>query len=334
MMKLSVMFKVDSAIDDNGRSRIAERILEQWEHDPDSARFIRSSANFVYVFGRGGERCFLRFAESGERSATEIAAELALLRWLASQGIGLATPIASDGGRWVETVETDLGTFHAVVFTALEGAQPEIDELSAAQFEQWGATLGQLHATTRQFHDPQAIAARRACVGSLALARAAASHDDPRVQAECDYLSAWLAALPVTATNYGLIHGDFELDNLFWQDDGQTIAMLDFDECSHCWYVADIAFALRDLFENGVDLSSLSFGAFKRGYTRHADLDEDLLAQLPTWMRLVNLIMYGKLVRAMDVTPDPDDPDWAVPLLEKLRRWIDNYKASLLTMAV
>ena len=329
MMKLSVMFRVDSAIDDEGRSRIAERLLEQWKHEPGSARFFRSSANFVYSFRRGEERYFLRFAERGERSAEEIEAELALLRWLASQGMLVATPIASDRGRWVETVETDLGTFHAVVFTALEGAQPESDELSAAQFEQWGATLGQLHATMRRFPDPQAIAARRACANTLALARAAAAHDDPRVQAEYDYLSAWLAALPATATNYGLIHGDFELDNLFWQDDGATIAMLDFDECSHCWYVADIAFALRDLFENGVDLSNPSFGAFMRGYARHAAVDDDLLAQLPTWMRLVNLIMYGKLTRAMDVTPGPNDPDWAAPLVERLRRRMEEYKAGL-----
>jgi Ser/Thr protein kinase RdoA (MazF antagonist) len=329
MMKLSVMFRVDGVIDDEGRSRIAERILEQWAHEPGSARFFRSSANFVYNFHRGDERCFLRFAERGERSVAEIEAELALLRWLASQGMRVATPIASDRGRWVETVETDLGTFHAVVFTALEGAQPEIDELSAAQFEQWGATLGQLHATTRRFPDQQAIAARRACADSLALARAAASHDDPRVQAECEQLSAWLAALPVTATNYGLIHGDFELDNLFWQDDSARIAMLDFDECSHCWYVADIAFALRDLFEAGVDLSNPSFGVFMREYGRHAAVDETLLAQLPTWMRLVNLIMYGKLVRAMDVAPGQDDPVWAGALVERLRQRMDDYKASL-----
>jgi Ser/Thr protein kinase RdoA (MazF antagonist) len=329
MMKLSVMLRVDGVIDDEGRSRVAERMLEQWAHEPGSERFFRSSANFVYSFRRGDERCFLRFAERGERSAEEIEAELALLRWLASQGMRVAAPIASDRGRWVETVETDLGTFHAVVFTALHGAQPEVDELSAAQFEQWGATLGQLHATMRQFHDSQAIAARRACADALALARAAASHDEPCVQTECEQLSAWLAALPATATNYGLIHGDFELDNLFWQDDGTDIAMLDFDECSHCRYVADIAFALRDLFENGVDLSSPSFGAFMRGYARHVAVDEDLLAQLPTWMRLVNLIMYGKLMRAMDVTPGPDDPEWAVPLVARLRQRMDDYKASL-----
>ena len=109
MMKLSTMLKVDNTVNAQGQSRVAERILEQWEHDPGSARFFRSSANFVYVFHKGGERYFLRFADSTERTEAEITAEMALLGFLASQGIPVTTPVASKTGRYIETVETDLG---------------------------------------------------------------------------------------------------------------------------------------------------------------------------------------------------------------------------------
>lgn len=328
MMKLSAMVTVDSAVDAQGRFRIAERILEQWEHDPESVQFYRSSANFVYVFRKDGERCFLRFAESAERSEAEISAEMALLDWLARQGMTVTTPIASRSGRSVETVETDLGTFHAVVFAELHGAQMDIEELSAAQFEQWGATLGKLHGAMRRYQDPTAPA-RSAWRDRLTLALLAAPHGEPPVQAECEYLTAWLDALPVTATNYGLIHGDFELDNLFWRNG--AVAVLDFDDCSYCWYVADVAFALRDLFEGGVDLNSPSLRAFIRGYTQHAALDEGLIAQLPTWMRLANLFAYAKLMRAMDLVADQDYPEWAASLQVKLETWVHNYKASLLS---
>ncbi len=329
MMKLSAMVTVDSAVDAQGRFRIPERILEQWEHDPEPAQFYRSSANFVYVFRKDGERYFLRFAESAERTAAEIAAEMTLLDWLAGQGMAVTTPIASKSGRRVETVETDLGTFHAVVFAELHGAQMEIEALSEAQFEQWGATLGSLHAAMRRYQDPTAPA-RRTWMDRLTLALLAAPHHEPRVQAECDYLTAWLAALPVTATNYGLIHGDFELDNLFWQDDAR--AMLDFDDCSSCWYAADVAFALRDLFEGGVDLSSPSLRAFISGYTQHATLSEEAISHLPTWMRLANLFAYAKLMRAMDLAADQNSPEWAAPLQVNLETWVQNYKASLLSI--
>jgi Ser/Thr protein kinase RdoA (MazF antagonist) len=327
MMKLSTMLKVDSTVDTQWQSRIAERILEHWEHDQGSAQFFRSSTNFVYVFRKGGERSFLRFADSAERTGAAIEAEMALLCWVASKGMTVTTPIASKNGRCVEKVETDLGTFHAVVFAELQGSQGAIEELSTAQFEVWGATLGKLHAMMHLYQDPR-LSARRTWRDHLNMARIYLPKDEPGVQAEFDHITSFLAALPVTETNYGLIHGDFELDNLFWQDD--TIALLDFDDCSYYWYVADVAFALRDLFETGVDLSNPSFRAFIRGYSEHYSLDEELISHLPTFMRLANLITYAKLVRAMDLANDQDYPEVYTSLLLKLENWIHNYKASLL----
>lgn len=234
-------------------------------------------------------------------------------------------------GREVETIETDLGTFHAVVFAQLQGTQPDFEELSTAQFEVWGAGLGKLHAMLHQSQDPR-ISVRPTWRDHFAMARICVSKDEPRVQAEFDHLTSFLDALPVTAMNYGLIHGDFELDNLFWQD--KTLAMLDFDDCAYYWYVADIAFALRDLFETSADLSHPSFRAFIRGYSEHASLDEELLSHLPIFMRLVNLIQYTKLVRAMDLAHDQDYPEWCTSLQLKLENRIQNYKASLLSIPI
>src|SRR5258708_31276863 len=110
--------------------------------------------------------------------------------------------------------------------------------------------------------------------------------------------------------------------------------MLDFDDCSFYWYVADVAFTLRDLFETDVDRSHPSFRAFIRGYSEHYSLDEELISHLPTWMRLVNLITYAKLVRAMDLAHDQDYPEAYTRLLLKLENRIQNYKASLLSIPV
>lgn len=320
------MLRVDSAVDAQWHSHIADRILECWEHDPGSARFFRSSANFVYVFLNQGERYFLRFADSSERSRAALEAEMTLLSWLAASGMTVTTPILSRNGHSVETVETDLGTFHAVVFAKLQGAQREIEELSAAQFEAWGAALGNLHATLRLYHDPS-LSARETWKDHLAQAQLYLPNDKPWVQAEFDQISSFLTALPVTETHYGLIHGDFELDNLFWQDG--AIAMLDFDGSSYSWYVADVAFALRDLFETGVDLSDPSFRAFIRGYGEYDSLDEALIANLPMWMRLANLITYARLARALDLAPDQDYPEAFASLIVKFEKRMRAYEASL-----
>lgn len=105
--------------------------------------------------------------------------------------------------------------------------------------------------------------------------------------------------------------------------------MLDFDDCSYCWYVADVALALRDLFETGVDLHNPSFRTFIHGYRKHATLGEELISHLPICMRLAKLITYAKLTRAMDLANDQDYPETYISLLLKLESWIYNYKASL-----
>ena len=111
MMKLSTMCKVDCMVGANGESPVAEQLLKDWEHDPGSVRFFRSSANFVYVLRNGGRECFLRFAESSERTRETIEAEMDILHWVADKGMAVALPMQSRNGNVVETIVTDLGTF-------------------------------------------------------------------------------------------------------------------------------------------------------------------------------------------------------------------------------
>ncbi len=330
MMKLSTMFKVDSTVDADWHSPIAERILERWEHDEGSAQFFRSSTNFVYVFHKEGKRYFLRFADSTERTREAIESEMSLLHWIATKGMTVATPIQSKNGLDVESVETDVGIFHAVVFAGLQGIQFDIEELDASRFETWGATLGKLHATMHLYQDVS-LSARSTWKDHLEFVRMYVPKDDGVVQAELEQITSLLSTLPVTETNFGIIHFDFELDNLIWQDD--AIAMLDFDDCSHYWYVADIAFALRDLFDNSIDPSNAFLQAFISGYSKQYPLDNELISHLPTFRRMVNIFTYAKLVRAMDIANDQDYPEIYASLVVKLKNVMQRYKTSLLQQA-
>src|SRR5258708_27781920 len=83
MMKLSTIRTVDGTVDTYGGSQIAEQILTSWDHDQGSIRFFRSSANFVYRFRQGGKQCFLRFADTSERTRDTIEAEIDILQCVA-----------------------------------------------------------------------------------------------------------------------------------------------------------------------------------------------------------------------------------------------------------
>ena len=326
MMKLSTMLTVNRTIDTQGESPIAAQILQQWEHDSGSAKFFRASANFVYLFHKEGKPFFLRFAASSGRTRETIEAEIDILQWVAMRGLTVTPPIASINGNYVETVVTDLGTFHAVVFSKLEGTQLEIENLDDRHFREWGAALGKLHSTLESYA-PSDIPTRSTWRDQMELVRAFLPEEKSAVRSEFEQIASSLEALPVTHDSYGLIHFDFELDNLYWQD--QTIGIGDFDECSYAWYIMDIAFALRDLFRDRIDLNNRSFLAFVRGYRTQHELQNELVSQLPLCLRTARLLTYARLVRSLDLPPHAEDPDWLQALRLKLENRQNDYKASL-----
>jgi Ser/Thr protein kinase RdoA (MazF antagonist) len=327
MMRLSTMWKVDATIDAAGSSPVAERILASWPHEAGSARFFRSSGNFLYTFRSDDKRYYLRFADSSERSLGAIEVEVDLISWLANSGIQTAAVVPARDGELVTTTQFELGSFHAVVFAEIPGAQYELNDLAPAHFAEWGAALGKLHRALKGF-PRQASIGTRSWHDELAEAGKLVPADALAVRNELDSISRSLNQLPVDGDRYGLIHSDFELDNLVWGHSG--IGILDFDDSMRCWYAADIAFALRDLFaDGGVDLTNPSFLEFVQGYAAQCALDEAAIGQLPMFLRLSRLLQYARISRALDLYADGNYPDWLIGLQAKLRGRNETYQRSL-----
>ena len=326
MMRLSTMWKVDGTIDADGSSPVAERILERWTYDRGSVRFFRSSANFMYAFQTKGKHHFLRFADNSERRRETIAAEVELLRWLATAGIDIALPVESRLGNLMETVDTDWGEFHAVVFPALVGEQLEIGDLDESGFRRWGAALGGLHVAMDAYPGT-GVSARPTWRDHLAFIRQYLPHGSSALGDELAELTSSLAHLTINRDTYGPIHFDFELDNLVWRED--SVGIIDFDDCSHLWYTADIAFALGDLFEENVDLGDNRFRAFVGGYSERRDVDPNLKSHVPMFLRFGGLLRYARIVRAVDLPIRTEDPDWLVALSRKLHDRMAVYRASV-----
>lgn len=324
MMRLSTMLKVDSTVGDDGSSPVAEQILERWSCDGGSVQFFRSSANFIYRLQDQDSMRYLRFADASERSREAIEAEMVILEAVTRAGIPIAAPVASKRDNTVETVDTEWGTFHAVVFSALKGQQHELHDLSESGFRQWGETLGRLHAATSAIAP---LRARPTWSDHVALIQNYLPADSPSLYTEFAELVAALSVLSVTQEIHGLIHGDLELDNLVWN--GARVGILDFDDCSRLWYAADIAFALRDLFEEGVDTSDPRFRTFAEGYRSFFPLSEENIGHVPLYLRFAHLITYARIARSMDLTPGAEYPEWLQSLNSKMLQRMAAYRASV-----
>lgn len=252
--------------------------------------------------------------------------EADLLRWLKGTGIPVACPVASVSGNLVETVESGWGTFHAVVSPALDGAQFEIEELDHSAFRRWGAALGALHAALERY--PGAGSAKRPTWRDHLESAALYLPDGARaLRQELIETTLELAALPQARDTYGLIHFDFELDNLVWRDD--AIGILDMDDCSYLWYAADIAFALGDLFEENIDGDDARLFAFVQGYSEHRPVDVHLVSRIRLFRRLGDLVKYARVVRAADLIIGPEHPEWLRDLSQRLEDRASAYRASI-----
>lgn len=323
MMKLSTMLKVAKTVDSKWRSPLAEEILKHWEYDEGSVYALRYSANFVFVFKKNEKTYFLRFNDSSEKDLPSLNEEMKILNRLGDGGIPVVKPVLSMNGKAVEQIETDLGIFYASVFEALPGKQYETEELELSQFFIWGSSLGKLHEAMKKWNDNQPYK-RMSWKEQLTAVMNLIPDHEAAAKTEAAELLRWAEQLPMTKKNFGLIHYDFELDNLRWQDG--AISILDFDDCMYHWYVADIAFALRDLDKR--DRNNPLFAEFLKGYQSETCVDQELLRQMPIFSRLHDLTMFVKLLKAVDLPESSNDPEWLINLRTRLFGRMETYRMS------
>jgi Ser/Thr protein kinase RdoA (MazF antagonist) len=135
--------------------------------------------------------------------------------------------------------------------------------------------------------------------------------------------------LPVSQGTYGLIHFDFELDNIVWA--GDQAKVLDFDECSYSWFAADIIYALSNLFDDNpshVDLKNPSLQSFVQGYRSQQALPDETLGLLPLFLSFHNLLTFTKLIYSRKNFDKTNSPEWTQQLDKKLENKLEIYRAS------
>lgn len=234
-------------VDDAWCSPVADAVAARWGCAEGTARWWRSSASHVFVLPDtpepGAER-YLRFVPERYAAYGRFTEVASLMERLHGGGLALSAPVRSSGGLLAETVQTTLGTVRAMCVEGAPGESVGLDALSERQAHAWGALLAHTHEHAAGLRDglPHALDG---------IGRAAELYpDDTELAAAVGRIGSRLAGLPRDPARYGVVHGDFELDNLAWE--GDVPRAFDFDEAALSWYAADIAHALRDLTDGGV----------------------------------------------------------------------------------
>lgn len=304
---------------------VAQRLIQLWEHDEGTLQFWRASSNFVYVFEHNHEKYFLRFAYEQENNMKNIIAELDFMNFLRSHEFPCVSPIASKTDKLIETVTTSDGLYYAVVFSAAKGI-PLNDSLMEMQSEDWGRSLATLHMLSKLY---KPVEFRRKSWQDILHDIESVLRKHPQeheAMEELKRVTRWLQSLPASEDSYGLIHYDFQLDNVFYDESKQGFEVIDFDDAMYHWYAMDIVTTLADLYDTHDSPSAQCIQAFLGGYRSIMTVDDESLSLFPKFKRFDNLYGFSRLLWSLENSDVMivDAPSWYEGLKEKLNRMIEN----------
>lgn len=282
--------------------RVADAALPRYaETAGGSVDLVNLSENATYrVDAPRSGGWALRVHREGYHSKNAIASELAWVQALRREsGVITPTPLAGRDGELIQTVSADgIGPRHVVLFEWEAGSEPPEAEL-LGPFKILGRIAAKMHAHVRGWRRPRGFERLTwdfdGAFGTHAhwgrwqdgMAMDPAKLDlFGRVLA---LIQKRLASFGRGGDRFGLVHCDMRLANLLI--DGETVKVIDFDDCGFGWNLYDCATALSFL-EDRAEVPDL-VDAWVRGYRSAAELPVADEAEIPSFIMFRRLLILA-----------------------------------------
>ena len=311
---------------------LAKTALHSWEHDTESldemlSKF-RISSNAIYPFKQKGEICFLRLAPVDEKFEKNILGELEFINYLITYEYPALIPIPTLKNDICIRFNSPWGEYFASAFRKVPGVQVEDIELTNDVLVAYGKALGRLHSLSSRFTPINEKWSHVEVLNWIELTLIA--YNAPNVIFnELNAMKESLSRIPKSPENYGLIHYDFEPDNVFYDETIRTCSVIDFDDGMYHWYALDLEQVFDSLGEM-LEEKKLTHAkvTFIQAYQTEFGVSKEAESLFPLMRRFVNLYRYARLIRCISDAFD-DEPEWLIGLRNKLNKVIDRYERSL-----
>jgi Ser/Thr protein kinase RdoA (MazF antagonist) len=187
---------------------------------------------------------------------------------------------------------------HCVLMSFVPGTEPD-DSNRLAAFSLLGEVTAQLHLHAFAWKPPHPVLRERwdfdAMLGDrplwgrwqdgLGMTPAIRRH----LARAIAVLRPRIESLGTSRARFGLIHADLRAANLLVHE-GQ-VAVIDFDDCGHSWFIYDLAAALS-FIETHPEVPAC-IDAWLSGYTRQRRLSKQEIAEIPTFIMLRRLLLVA-----------------------------------------
>lgn len=296
-------------------------ILNNWGFDKDSKemlKYYRISSNAIYPFKYEGKTQLLRYAPKSEKMKSNIEAELDFITYLRNNQYGVLEAVQSNRGEELVEVYTPWGEYYASVFKCVPGTQIINTDCSNDIIFSYGKALGRLHHLSNQYTTNKSR--RWSYIDVLDWVEDVLRRfpEEEAVLMEVEILRDYFASIPKSERNYGLVHYDFEFDNVFYDEETKSCNVIDFDDAMYHWYAMDIVQALDSLQEHiPSELYDQKKECLMDGYLTEYDFLNDLDGLLLACKRFAKVYRYARILRSI-AEKWANEPDWLTTLRGKL----------------
>lgn len=304
---------------------LAKKCLALYEHDEENLdemlSYFRISSNAAYPFCSSNdihEVCFLRLSPSEEKSFLNVALEIHLIKWLNEMGFSAMKPVAMKNGELAAEINTEWGTFNVSCFAKVPGNSLEETEGNLSIVRDYGQTLGKLHALMKEYPCSEKHRSHKDLLKEIG-DRIKEYGASETVKEEYLAVCSELEQLSVSSANYGIVHYDFEPDNVFYDAVENKFSVIDFDDAICCWYALDVVRAL-DALDDIIEVDKIedAESSFLEGYQSVSDLTDEQKQSFSLMRRLVRLQEYSTILHVLS-EPVDEMPSWMSELIDKLK---------------
>lgn len=133
----------------------------------------------------------------------------------------------------------------------------------------------------------------------------------------------------VSDSLYGLIHFDFELDNIIYKKDNASLYAIDFDDSMMGWYGMDVERAIDSIYsELSYETASIIEQNFLEGYQSKFLLPDYYKVNRFWFKRFAELYKYTRIKYSLKEIWD-NEPEWVITLRKKLTNKLEIYLEEL-----
>jgi len=286
---------------------------------------VGNHQNYVFKVNRSEGTIFIRITHESHRNKQLIQAEIEWINYLSRKDILVARPIVSKNALLIETVMCEEDTFFVVAFEEAAGKGIGQYPWSTENVELLGQLTARMHLLSKDYTLVSDCKRFQWDENNfISKASEYLPKDQWKVVDTLNALIQQIKKLPTGNNSYGLIHGDMVACN--YHVDGNKVTFFDFDECSYCWFINDIAIQLfyESLTWRGeldIEGSLLSAKHFLRGYCECKALDSFWLKQIPLFINLREIILYIAIVRSKNSN---NLDEWSMNFMKGRRERIEN----------